>query len=192
MFLLNNKWNEGKAQFDFSQIDTGILSLDGIFTLPVMLSPKIGYEVVIVLIDHTSFIYELAQMKPFNMFLKSGLGNTSCGPILFNLFIFIDKDSPLTVRPDQAELLVDIYANPCDTQSIKIWHDLASQSHWHLFLVDGQAKQIEFFEFKNTFNLDKTLSQVMKACKGMTQTNFMNAKQEFMNKYEVEDLFRMM
>lgn len=183
---LKNKWSNGLANFDFSQIDRQILSYEGIMPIPSVIDPLVGSEMVLLLIDHTPFIYELAKTRPFRLLLKTGLVKTSHGPVMFLLFTI---PNPL---PGQPPLLhIDAHANPFDIQHMTVWRDLSRQSHWHLFLVDAKQAQAGFFELENTYNLDATLSKVMKVCQGMPQGNFWLAKAEFCEKYSLEDLASM-
>lgn len=181
----SNKWTGGDVNFDFKSMDPRILRADGIMPIPVRLSPKTSAEVVLLYIDHTPFVYELARIRPFNMYLKSGMAKTAHGPILFHLFRFCAQD------PGTPILLVDAYANPYNTQQMTVWRALSQQSHWHLFLVDSQAEQVGFFEFSNTFNLEQSLAAASDACKGMIEGNFLAAKAEFYDKYTVDDLDEM-
>jgi len=181
----NNKWTGGDVNFDFRSMDPRILQADGIMPMPVRLSPKTGAEVILLYIDHTPFVYELARIRPFNMYLKSGLAETAHGPILFHLFRFCAQD------PETPILLVDAYANPHNTQHMTLWRSLSQQSHWHLFLVDSQAEQAGFFEFTNTFNLAQPLAAASGACTGTTGRNFLAAKAEFCDTHTVEDLDEM-
>lgn len=182
MIILNNKWTKGKVCFDMKYFDPRILRAEGILPLPVCLSEETGTELALFYIDHSPYIYELERMRPFNMDLKSGLGKTSHGPILFHLFSFYTENSA------QPVLLVDTYANPLNHQHISTWRDLSRQSHWHLFLVNGQGEQVGFFEFPNTFDLGQTLDLVSEACRNTTECNFIAAKEDFCNRYTVEEL----
>ncbi len=163
----------------------GILRSEGILPLPVCLSERTGTEVVLLYIDHSPYIYELARILPFNMFLKSGLGRTSRGPVLFHLFRFYAED------PTQPVLLVDAYANPFNPQHMTTWRGLSRQSHWHIFLVDSRSDQAGFFEFPNNFNLGQTLDTVTEVCRNMQEGDFTAAKEEFISKYTVDDLDEM-
>lgn len=185
-FLVSNKWRRGNAHFDLSQLPNSILQAEGIIPVPAVLDPRIGSEVTLLVIDPTPFIYELAEVKPFNLVLKSGLLNTSYGPVLFHLFII-----PKPEQSGEAFAVHEAYANPFETQHAVLWRDLSRQSHWHLFLIDANAEQIQFFEFENCYSLDKTLAQVEQACRGMQQSDFMAAKREVFQRYAVEDLMAM-
>lgn len=182
MSMLQNKWTEGGARFDLTQVDQRILRAEGILPISVCLSEAVGSEIVLLYLDHTSFIYDLARMCPFNMYLKSGLARTSFGPILFHLFRFC-RDNP-----QEPVLLVDAYINPFNPHQITTWRDLSRQSHWHVFLIDSKGEHVGFFEFANTFNLGHTLDIMGQVCRVMKEGDFIAAKEEFCTKYTVNDL----
>jgi hypothetical protein len=159
---------------------------EGILPLQVVLDPDVGSEVVLLWIDRTPFVHELQRIAPFDLILKTGVANTSHGPLIFLLFWVPDP-----VNPDQPFAVAEAHANPFNSQHITTWRDLARQSHWHLFLVGAGDEQAGFFEFENTFSLVEALNQVERACQGMPHDDFNLAKAEFCEKYSIEDLFQM-
>ena len=50
------------------------------------LDTRIGEEIVLVIADHTPFLFDLASLDPFNIHLKAGAVNTESGPVIFLLF----------------------------------------------------------------------------------------------------------
>ena len=71
------------------------------------------------------------------------------------------------------------------------WHQLASQTHWHLFLIGAGNEQKGFFEFENGYGLDESLKFLTKACAAIPLLDFNRAKAKFMNEHSVDDMLRM-
>ena len=71
------------------------------------------------------------------------------------------------------------------------FYDLLRQSHWHLFLINKDNEQVEFFEFENTFLLYEALQTAEEACEGMKSIDFRKAQEEFMSKYPLENLYNL-
>ena len=184
--ILQNKWILGKAYFEFISIPNDFNSYNGIFTLNATLDKSIGTEVLLFIRDETDFIYDIAKVKPLKLLIKWGLFSTKYGPVMSLLFYIPDfryKDRPF--------VMFDMHLNPVDHKFLIPYYNLSQQAYWHLFLLNNNNEQIEFFEFKNTFNLYHALYIVEGVCKDMKSIDFLKAQEEFKNKYSLEDLYRM-
>lgn len=184
--IFNNKWTFGNTKFTGITVPDPYKNFDGIFTLNVILDKSIGSEVVLYIRDETDFIYDISKVKPFELFMKSGIVRTDYGPLLFLLFFIPDprfEDRPFA--------MFDIHLNPLKQEFLLPFYDLSRQSHWHLFLLNKKNEQVGFFEFENNYRLYQALQDVEEACKGMKSIDFWKAKEEFMNKYSLEELYLM-
>lgn len=184
--ILYNKWSGGSVDFGNLPLPSYLASYEGIVPLPAMISQDVGTEITLVHIDRTSFVDELAKIKPYNLLLKSGLIMTSEGPVLFFLFTV-----PSPTNPKIPFTAMDCYVNPLDPKHLRPWQGLAKQSHWHYFLVDSNHDTVNFFEFENVYGLSETLQQAVDACKNMESGDFNLAKEELFNKYSIEDMLAM-
>jgi len=191
--ILNNKWPFGKTRFADIVLPHPFKDFNGIFTLNVTLDKSIGTEVVLYIRDETDFIYDVAKVKPFELFMKSGIVGTDYGPLLFLLFFIPDPRFD-----DRPFAMFDIHLNPLKQEFLLPFYDLSRQSHWHLFLLNKKNEQVGFFEFENNYGLykalqsvEETVSTIEKAGIGMKSTDFWKAKEEFMNQYSLEDLYKM-
>jgi hypothetical protein len=185
-FRLNNKWPGGPVRFDFTTLPSALQSAEGILPVPLSLNDGVGTETVLILFDRTDFIHQLAATRPFTLMMKSGLVGTDFGPLMFILFWV-----PNPADPNEPMTVIDCHVNPLDSHSMSAWRDLARQSHWHLFLLDADNEQQDFFEFENDYDLGEALDSAAQACQGMESADFMLAKQEFCNLYDVPTLLMM-
>lgn len=183
MAVLNNRWTHGKSTFALPPLPAEFRDAEGIVPWNFALDPKTGSETVLLLIDRTPFVKELAIVKPFDLRLKTGLVRTSHGPLLFLLFYV-----PNPRNPQIAFSAIDAHANPHSPQHMLIRRDLARQSHWHLILVGANDEVVDLYEFENVFGLGDTLDQVQVACNGMPKGSFTEAKAEFCAKHTIDDL----
>ena len=184
-FRLNNKWPGAPARFDFTTLPAELHAAEGILPLPLALDDQIGTEMVLIHFDRTDFIHEVASVRPFDLMMKAGLVRTDHGPLMFLLFWIPNPDDPGV--PITA---IDCHINPLDQASLQPWRDLSRQSHWHFFLVDSDQQQRGFFEFENVYGLADTIDRVIKACDGMDSVDFILAKQQFCNNYDIPTLMR--
>ena len=185
-FRLNNKWPGGPVKFDFTRLPSEFDSAAGMMPVPVTLDDRIGTETALILFDPTEFIYQLAAIRPFVLKMKSGMMRTKFGPLMFILFWV-----PTPGNPSEPFTALECHVNPLDPQHMATWRDLARQSHWHLFLLDAKNQQKGFFEFENVYGLGEGLDRVAAAAQGMESVDFMLAKQEFYDHYDVQRLLAM-
>ncbi|MDH5763357.1 MAG: hypothetical protein OEZ51_10265 [Nitrospinota bacterium] len=182
----NNKWNLGPVQLVLPELPKEFSQIEGILPWNFALDPKIGTETVLLLIDNTSFIYELNQINPFILDLKSGVEITSYGPVGYLLF-FIHNPS----NPAKPFMSMECCIDPLNPTHLLIWRDLARQTNWHLLLINAKKEVVGFYEFNNIFNLDVRLIQMEMNCKNINGDSFDMAKFEFQSKFSADDLFSM-
>ena len=183
-FSIRNKWSHGKTCFEIPSLDEGFGMRDGFLPVPGVIGPDIGKEVILIIRDQTPFMEQLRLVRPFRLMMNAGLGRNDYAPLVFFLFWIEDPNNPSTAFASW-----DCYLNPKDQEQITMWRHLASQSHWHLFLVGEHGKQREFFEFENTYGLDETLDTAERACRNIPTIDFLRAKQVFMDEHSLDDLF---
>lgn len=85
----------------------------------------------------------------------------------------------------------ETYINVFNPSILTTHLQLSRQSHWHLFLIDADNEVVDVFEFENCYDLEETLNRTIKLTRNSPRGDFMMAKQEFMNTFSVDDLFRM-
>jgi len=183
-FRLNNKWPGRLQVLNFDSLPTHYQSAQGILPITMAIDPSVGTETVLVIFERTEFVHELAGTRPFNLMLKTGLVNTSYGPLMF--FLFWVPHPHL----NQPLMVLECHMNPLNPVHVSPWRDLARQSHWHLFILDGNNEQQEFFEFENIYDLDETLDAVGTACESLESIDFDAAKAEFCEAYDINDLYQ--
>ena len=182
-FVLNNKLSR-KAHFELGECPVFDLVPDsGIVPMPVALEDRIGTEMALLLIDKTPFIYTLAKVKPFDLLLKTGMVETSHGPVAF-LFFYV----PNVASPDDPYFSHDHHLNPFNLGLMATWRDLARQSHWHLILVDSEREVQGVLEFGNVYGLGEALDAMTNAVSDFQPGDFALAKQEFCEQYSLKDL----
>jgi hypothetical protein len=182
-FTLKNKLT-AKACFELGPTPLIDAIPGGILPMQAVLEEGIGTETVLLLVEKTPFIHELARLRPFNLYLKTGAVRTSHGPLIFLLFYVPNPSEPQTPF-----MMVDCHLDPFNPSVLAVWRDLARQTHWHLVLVDGKGEVYDLFEFENVYGLGEALHQLVTACKGMAHGNFSAAKEEFCRDYDLEGLY---
>lgn len=183
-FTLDNKLTS-TAHFELGQCPLfDLVPESAVVPIPAILDDQIGSEMVLLLIDKTPFIYTLAKVKPFSLMLKTGLVETSHGPVGFLLFYV-----PQPGSPDDPYFAHDYHLNLSDPGVLATWRDLARQTHWHLILVDSEREVQDVLEFENVYGLGQALTAMTNASAEMQTGDFALAKQEFCEQYSLNDLF---
>jgi hypothetical protein len=180
----NTKWMDGTVDFGNIELPHELSMAEGILALPGILSTKSEREIVLLHIDRTPFVYQLAKLSPYELMLKIGAVQTNFGPLMFLLFYVPDP-----LNPQLPFTMVDCHVNPTDINSMQPWYDLANQSHWHYFIVDEDDTVQNFYEFENVYNLKDSLQQVEKMCKGMPGGDFAKVKADFCANYSLNELY---
>ena len=153
-FFLNNKLTS-VAEFELGECPIfDLVPESAVVPMPVILEDQIGTEMALMLIDKTPFIYTLANVKPFNLMLKTGIVETSHGPLAFLLFYV-----PQPGSPDDPYFAHDCHLNLSDPAVMATWRDLARQKYWHLILVDSERVVQDVLEFENLYGLGESLRE---------------------------------
>ncbi len=159
---------------------------DGFLPLPVVLDPAVGEDVALFVRDQTPFMEELSRVKPFRLMVKNGCARNEFGPVVFLLFWV---ENPMI--PGTPFAAWDCYLDPKNDSQVRMWRALASQTHWHLFLIGTAGQQRGFFEFENNYDLGGALDFFDESCRDIATIDFNRAKRRFMDEHAMEDLFQM-
>jgi hypothetical protein len=75
MTMLNNQWTHGKTHFVLPPLPPEFRAAEGIIPWRLALDPNVGSEIVLLLLDRTPFVEDLAKIRPFDLRLKTGAGS---------------------------------------------------------------------------------------------------------------------
>jgi hypothetical protein len=184
MAQLNNKWlgeNVAWAPTLPSYLD----EFSGVAPLRVVLDPRVGLETAVFIIDRTPFAHQIAQLKPFHLNLKTALVPCPSGPVFFMLYWLRNPSGEGCFASFEQTI------NPHNSVHLKPLQDLARQSHWHVFVVGQGNEELNWFEFENRFELDKSLSQLAGVVSDYPCLDFDEAKMEFQARFTMDDLFNL-
>jgi len=182
----NTKFTLGRGRFEVSSFPPELAKIEGLAPLPAVLDLSVGEEVALYWIDRTPFIQQLAAIRPFQFVLRSGLFRSEFGPLMWLLFFVPNPEGE-----PQPFASVECHVNPSEPSQVALWRRLAHQTHWHLTLLGAGNEVADFFEFENSYGLAEALDTVAEVCRGMPVTDFMRAKQQFWDRYTMDDLWAM-
>jgi hypothetical protein len=185
--LHNTKYSLSGGHFEVDSFPREFAAMDGLALLPVIMDFTVGQEVALYWLDRTPFVHELAAIRPFQFFLRSGLFRSSFGPLMWMLF-YVPNPAAESSQPFAS---VECHLNPSEPPQVSLWRRLAHQTHWHLTLLGAGDEVADFFELDNHYGLADALDTMEDACRGMHVTDFMRAKQEFSDRYSMDDLYAM-
>ncbi len=182
--MLDNKWKHGKVNFELPPLPHILIASPGMKPISAILDNSIGEEVLLLITEPKNKAAEFEGRNIARFMMKSGLINTSYGPVCFLLFYFSDS---LTGEKVTYENTV----NPKDNRQLSIYEQLSSQRYWHVVIADDAGEVVNFFEFPNEYGLSDTLKQVEGICRNMQVTDFVAAKAEYENRYSIDQLLAM-
>ncbi|MEA3209314.1 MAG: hypothetical protein QOE70_2371 [Chthoniobacter sp.] len=76
----NTKFSLGKGRFEVDWFPPALADRSGLLPLRVVIDLTVGEEVALYWLDPTEFIQELAEIRPFQFFLRTGLFRPSLAP----------------------------------------------------------------------------------------------------------------
>jgi hypothetical protein len=182
----NTKFTRSIGQVKVYSFPRELSHCDGLLPLRAVLDLTVGMEVGLYWLDHSQFVHELAAIRPFQLFLKTGLYRSSFGPLFWMLF-YVPNPAPIP----QPFAAMECHVNPNDIEQVAILRQLANQTHWHLTLLGQNNSVADFFEFENNYDLDNALDVIQAIHPGNSDCDFALTKQEFSENYSLEDLYRM-
>ncbi len=182
--MLDNKWRHGKTKLILPPLPEEILLSPGIKLMPCVLDAKVGEEMVLLITEPEELAKEYEGLKSMSFFSKSGLANTSFGPVYWILFY-----SPNTNTGQMA--IYENIINPKNRNQMNKFKQLAEQKYWHVVIANEVGRVVNFFEFENIYGLSDALKQVDNVCAKMVVTDFMAAKAEYEMKYSAEELLEL-
>ena len=179
--MIDNKWRHGEVRLELPPLPSVLLTSSGIKPISFVLDQRIGPEIVLLITEPREQAKEFEGRNITGFFMKSGLVNTSYGPVCFLLFYFPSPDTGLRVTYENI-------VNPKDEQQVSIYRQLAEQKYWHVVIADNDGEVLNFFEFHNIYGLADTLKQVQQVCSELHVSDFMAAKAEYELTYSIEEL----
>jgi hypothetical protein len=168
----DNRFRHGKQHFELAKASPTTVGMAGARFEKATLDAEIGPEIVVMLTDPTPFAYELKRER-FALRLKSGVVQTSVGPILFLLWWI----PPVTNGEPFA--LYEHILNPAHAGVLQMLCQVAKQTHLHLLLIGPDQALLDVYEFESTFGLERLISVSERACEEYPGMDFIAAKQEY-------------
>ena len=179
----DNRFRHGKCHFELGEMGPVAAGVTGASFEKATLDEEIGPEIVLFLTDSTPFAHELKRER-FELHLKSGVAQTSLGPVLFLLWWM----PPITNGKPFA--LYELLLNPAHTGVLEVLKQIALQTRLHLVLIGPSQELLGVYEFKNVFGLDNLIPISESACKEYGGSmDFIAAKQEYDRRYDLMELF---
>lgn len=178
----DNRFRHGKCHFELAETNRAEAGISGARFEKATFDEEIGPEIVLRLTDSTPFAYELKR-EAFALSLKSGVAQTSVGPVLFLLWWI----PPVTDGKPFA--LYEQILNPTHAGTLEGLRLIARQTHLHIVLIGPAQELVDVYEFENTFGLEKLISVSESACKEYCNMDFIAAKQEYDVTYDLTELF---
>ena len=181
---MDNKWLHGEVILKLPELPPLLLSLSGIKPIYLTLDKNIGREVVLLITEPRSKVEDFMGRGMNTFMLKTGMVNTSFGPVYFLLFYFPD---PVTGN----KITYENSLNPKDIEQLSIYKELSNQKYWHVIVADDSGEVVKFSEFSNNYGLGESIQRAIDVCKDIEVIDFMRAKAEYEKEYSIEDLLEM-
>lgn len=183
-YRIHNKLDTTFEDIQLTDLPPIIQKGAGICLPKAVLDDKIGEERMIIIYDEEYYISQLSNTYPFKFFYKPGIIKTKHGPVMFNLCYVENPDSK-----SNPIFMTDYHTNPLDNEDIRIWYELAMQTHIHIALVTNSGEVMGFYELPNNFIKERGLDELREAASAIEMVDFKKALEEYYEKYSLYDLF---
>ena len=180
----DTKWRLGRASFRPPRFPSEYKNAGGLVPVKATINMEVGEEVVLYVLVSNPLLGRLAKIKQFQLRFNCGVARNEFGPLGFLIFWV-----PYEKSPENALAIFDLYVNP---ELITLWMELAHQSHWHVFLLDENDRQLNFWEFSNTFRLAEAIKDITNFCNGVPKLDFNRAKGKFVAETTLDGLHAML
>lgn len=176
-----NRWFGGRVKLIAPPLHPALVGQSCAVLRSVVFDPKVGQEVVLYLLDDPDFSRQLGRLKPFHLVARTGAVRTSAGLIAFILWTVssrrghvVDYEHPL---------------NPFEMGTIRLLSAAGQQSHLKVVILDShQDEVVGFFEFENTFSLDRLAAGVAEVIGHEPTADFAATQAALRMEFSLEDL----
>ncbi len=151
----------------------------------VVINPTIGEEVIATLVEPTDSVHELLAKKPLELRVKTGVAQTSAGPVLFLLWWV----PPIT--HGMPSVLYEHLLNAGNPQTVELLKRVSHQTHLHLAVLGPKGRLFDLIEFENTFEFEKLIPVAEAGCSCNRDCDFAAARREYEANYKLAELFAM-
>ncbi len=176
--MLSNKWDE---DVEVPQLPEELIQAPGLKPVTVILNEEIGEEIIFLVTEPEALARKFTTNNVKKFMIKSGLVNTSQGPVCFILFYFPNPETG-------EELIYENIVNPHNSEQMNYYRQLANHEFWHLIISDENGEVTNISEFKNNYGLDEAMNEIEKAAKNYKLTDFEAAKEEYEQTYTIDRL----
>jgi hypothetical protein len=142
-----------------------------------------GPEIYLAILEDPMWCLSLAATRPFKIFCKSGLAQTSNESIIFLIWRVAAESNNETVH--------EHFLNPHNPQTIRDLAMLAQQTHLKAVLISSPTSEVvDWFEFDNGFGFEKLLKGAVEVIGHEPSGKFSEAIDELSKRYSLEDLLK--
>lgn len=176
-----NKWNQGRIHLVFPPLAAELKGKIGCRIQKCVFDPIVGEEVYLMILDEPLYAKELADIKPFNLFCKTGMVRTNQGMVLFMLF---------TIKDGEEEVVTfETLLNPHKMNTVSLLSSWGQQSHLKVIVMENQNGEIKnWYEFENDFGISDAIKTIAECIGHEKEGNFLLAQQEFYKNYDLDEL----
>jgi hypothetical protein len=178
-----NRWRLGPRALAVPPLPESLRGSSGCLLARAIFDEEVGVEVYLAILEESGWSLSLAAASPFNLFCKSGLGQTRSGSLIFLVWRIAAES--------KAESVHEQFLNPNNIETVRDLSALAQQTHLKALIINSQIGEvIDWFEFENDFGFDKLLLGAVQAIGQESPGEFGAAIEEFTHRYTLDDLLK--
>lgn len=181
---IDNKWKAGHVQLVVPRLPPELIGATGCLFQQAVFDAGAGEEVYLAILEQSESARKVASAKPFQLFCKTGVGQTAHGLVGFCLWT--------TVKGSLKGPFWEQYLNPHHPGTIRLLEQVGAQTHLKALIVDSLTSEVvNWFEFENVYGFDRMANGLGLMTRMMRGGDFELAKQAFMKENTTEELLAM-
>jgi len=179
--MINNKWNDRTVINSLEEWNPLYFKYNGIQPISII-DPSTGnIDIILLITDEDRRLLPFKGKSSIDFNIVQGAANTSCGPLIWNLFIIPKLDNP-------HDAIYEFVLNPFDNSHIEILKTLSALEYIHIVIASNAGEVTNSFEFVNTFGIEKIVNLLPTITSNKTMIDFNSARHEFFENFTIEQL----
>ena len=180
----DNRWDKASRALQVPPLPAKLRGSSGCLLARAIFDEATGVEIYLAILEEPSWCLPLAATRPFKVFCKSGLAQTTNGAIIFLIWRLAGESDNETVHEQ--------YLNPNNINAIRDLSMLSQQTHLKALVINSQASEVvDWFEFTNEFGFDALLTASVEMIGHQdSEGDFAAAIDELANRYSLQDLLQ--
>ena len=180
----DNRWIHGKRKFVGPALPKNLKGVTCCLFQEAVFDIKVGKEIYLAILEKSDYSETYGSLKDIKLFCNTGVGRTTHGIIIFIIFSVYNESNHISDY--------ELFLNPHNMKTINMISSLGQQLYLKVVVYNSEQDHLcNLFILENVFGFDELPGNLAQVIDKEDQGNFAKAKEEFINRYTLQDLLKM-